>query len=239
MNIDLHLTSQQTFQLARAILIYTHDNQACATTHEIELVNRRPVLCAGHPISLDGLQALARQLSGDTGAQFLPPHVLSFGAGRCAWWTPGRRARIWFKPHDDNPEAAALRALNGKTVFHPPLVFSVGQRTIHVAALATEERPTLKTRLYRAPYFNLGHDGMLCQGSARFPEQPTPGNLATYERAFFESAFTHTNVHGDKLHVRPGHAAFWSALADRRRAPDAAFWRQQLIPRQSLKDFLK
>lgn len=243
MNVDLHFGEHRRFTLKQAILLYEQDGSAhaaCATVHPVHTTGPRPVIGPGQPVTIAGIQSLVQSLGGEFGSQFLPAHVLCLGIGRLAWWTPASRHRIWFQPHDDDPQFKALKAVNGRFVHHPPLLFLASQRGIKVFALPRNERPAPETRVYRAPYYNLGNDGYLCEGSARLPESPTPANLTGYEQGFFRSAFTHSNVHGEKL-VRHagGHAGFWTELAERRKAPDAAWWRQHLIPRSILGPLLK
>jgi PRTRC genetic system protein B len=105
--------------------------------------------------------------------------------------------------------------MSGKDVTHPNLLFYASRSSLRVFALAKGERPEPKTKLYLAPYYNVSAEGNVCQGTAHVPELVTPVLIPQMEKAFFESAFTHSNTQGDRL-IRykgiGGHDEFWLAM---------------------------
>ena len=227
----------RNFSLRSAILIYTDGAAAAATVHDITHAHGCPVIRPGRPVALDGLEELAVTLGKSAGTVWLPEQVVMLSAGKMAWWCPSGHRRIWFKPShlDDSrkEEAAILASINGRKVWHPPLLFVTtyhrGQGSIHVYALLRDGRPQATADLYTAPYWNLNAGGM-CNGNIQLPDAPSPDNIGAFEAAFFNSSFTHSS-YGDRLTLHPGgHHGLWQELARRKTKPDAAYWRRVLVP---------
>jgi len=227
----------RNFTLQSAILVYADANSAAATLHEIGQDHGRPFLKPGHPVTLDAVEELAVTLGKATGATWLPENVVMLSAGKMAWWCPSGRRRIWFKPSHNDPERqaelAVIKSLNGRYVWHPPLLFVTsyqrGHGSIHIYALTQDRRPRPGEALFNAPYWNLNAGGM-CNGNLKLPDSPSPDNITAFEAAFFNSAFTHSS-YGDQLTRHPGrHHGLWQELAKRKTKPAAAYWRKVLVP---------
>ena len=59
---------------------------------------------------------------------------------------------------------------------------------LYIYALMTDQRPTLSTKLYRAPFFNIYGDGNVCLGTAKIGKQKAKTyelEAERYERGFF------------------------------------------------------
>jgi PRTRC genetic system protein B len=68
---------------------------------------------------------------------------------------------------------------------------------------ASPERPSAAHRLYRAPLPNVhGHDGLICQGSVRFPKC-TAATVRTAATLFFESEFNYDLLDGNLVGDNP------------------------------------
>lgn len=228
------------FKLSKAILLYENKEEAdwsgnrvrvasacAATLHDVTFGKHgRPCIQPGQPASFTAIEALARQLAGKIAPEFFPANLLSASPSRLVWWCPGARRRIWFKPNPDDKQAETLKALNGQKVFYPPLLF-VARRGLHVYALVRDQRPTINTRLYRAPFWNLSDDGGMCRGNLKLPEA-VASSIPAFEKAFFNSAFSHSS--GGKLTRHPGgHSGLWRELAQRKTKPDHRYWSRQLV----------
>jgi len=244
MNTTINLSGSATFELTTALLVYTKNTpqpdghtydwqsqanpppvETAVTIHPVTGGATGPVIGPGRPITLAGVDALARATGRHLPAAWLPPTVLSIAFGSLVWWCPASRRRIWFKP---NSSEKVLLALNGKFVHHPPLLFVAGPRRLAVHALAANERPGPTTRVCRAPYWNLSEAGTMCIGSANLPTQLSASLLPVFEAAFFQSAFTHSNQNRVSAHPG-GHARMWRALA-KATAPAASYWERVLLP---------
>ena len=209
--------SERKFELHQAILLYRENGQStcAATVHDVANRRNQLVIEPGQPITLAGLEALAMSLGKQLENCMLPERVLSLSMSQMAWWCPASRRRIWFKPGTGVKDAAMLRKLNGKFVQHPALLFIAG-RGLTVLALAADGRPTPTTRVYRAPYFNLSPQGVMCEGTAKLPQILSVNLIDQFEHAFFNSAFSHSNWgHMITRHPR-GHAGLWSEMAQRK-----------------------
>lgn len=80
----------------------------------------------------------------------------------------GKVLVIWYRP-------AMIRKLNFANhlkikgeceVKVPATLYASHNRTLFVFALASNERPTAKTKLYNAPFFNIYEGGNICLGTA-------------------------------------------------------------------------
>lgn len=209
--------SERKFELHQAILLYRENGQStcAATVHDIRNRKNQLVIEPGQPISLPGLEELARSLGKQLENCLLPERVLSISMSQMAWWIPAGRRRIWFRPEERIKDAARLKKLNGKFVQHPALLFIAG-RGLTVLALDKDERPAAGSPVYRAPYFNLSPQGLMCAGSAKLPNTLGVSVLDQFEKGFFNSAFSHSNW-GHLLTRHPnGHAGLWEEMATRK-----------------------
>ena len=239
MNQHAHFGETATYALQRAILLYRHDEgrgpRCIATIHDVQDTATGPLIGPGECVQPEAISLLVSELfHRREGLAPVDPRILASGLSGVLWHCPPRRAHLWFKPHLPD---ADLTALSGEMFPHPHLVFYAGEDGMGVYAVRTADRITLKTPLYRAPYWNLSSAGDLCTGSARLPAFGTgPAQLAAYEKAFFASNFTHPNVHGgtegegarlEKLTLHPGgHTALWKSLKGRRTFPEATLVRR-------------
>ena len=226
MNALLNLGETATFELKQALLIYeARGGRAAGTTtavtvHPVE----GGVIRAGQAITYAAVESLASALGRNLAACYLPANVLSVSFGQVAWFCPAARRRLWFKVLADGHE----KRLNGRFAQHPPLVFIASAHGLQAFAVVKNERPQAGTRLYRAPYWNLWESGKMCAGNCKLADLPTPASIPAYEDAFFNSAFTHTNLKQICKHPK-GHAGLWTVLADGKK-PDALLESQPRAP---------
>jgi PRTRC genetic system protein B len=188
---------------------------------------RGPRIGPGRPLSRDGIAEALRQLSGQTAARVIPPpHVLFADGGRMLWYRPSARRPIFF--HTGRGEFDA--ALKNAQPLYPALLFLALPRQLFVWALASDARPGPEAPLYRAPFLNVYEGGSLCHGTFKLPAQVT-GDVKVWEKGFFETTFTHSNVHTITRHPG-GHDGLWRALAERKLK---LAWPEWLVPLQAPK----
>jgi PRTRC genetic system protein B len=239
MKVNLQIGGTATFNLTTALLVYEKKRpesssyaydfkgEAAVTIHPVLSQSGRPTLGPGQPVTMAAVESLTSALGQKLGAAWLPPEVLSVSFGKIVWWQPATRARIWFKVHKDKN----TRQLNGKFAWHPPLLFSANGRTLRIFALTQNRRPGANTKVYTAPYWNLSVDGTMCNGNANIPDQPAVAHIPDFAAAFFNSAFTHSNM--NRLCAHPqGHHGLWTDLILRKAAPNPEFWTRFLLPRK-------
>jgi PRTRC genetic system protein B len=220
MNAHPDFGTERTFKLSAVICLYREQNifnssrETCAATiHEAATSNHKQVIGPGQPVTVEALESLAISLGRKLDSCLLPERVLSVSLARMAWWCPAGRRRIWFNPASKNEEG--LVKLNGKVVAHPNLLFCAGGRRyggLRVLAMADCARPTLQTKLFRAPYWNLDGDGHMCEGNVKMPDIISPSMVDKYEKAFFESSFSHSHW-GHQITTHPkGHLGLWQEM---------------------------
>jgi PRTRC genetic system protein B len=216
----------QSFVLSAAILLHTQElrgaansydrgtRRAFATIHPVREDDKGgKVIGEGSLVSHQALSEIVEQLAPQRGLNFLPTEVLAACATGIVWWRRPAPAKVWFNTQD------ALGQKNGTTP-QPGLVFAATAAGWWVWAVKGSERPTPKTRLYQAPYYNVNGGGSICTGNVDLPDGLGIDSIQGYEAAFWGSRFTHPNIHDKRrLSAWPGGAEkLWLALlAGRRR----------------------
>lgn len=225
--VNVRTEGSRHFQLDRAILLYTSRTQAdglgnqssndvYAMLHTIERGKGGTRLGTGRPATVEACADFARAMA-DRGsfAGFLAPSMLYVGPQCVAWWRAPARARVWFEAAAAEHDTADMRiGTRSEITPHPGLVFAVAHGRWFVWALRGPDRPGPDTQLYRAPYFNVWARGEICEGNIRRPGRVTPESLADFERAFFDSRFTHPNDPRKLTLFKGGGYALWKALLD-------------------------
>lgn len=231
------LGSAERLNLSAALLVYANQRGvAFVTAHEVHDLPGKPQLGAGVPATRDALSKLLAPVAESlTFRGYVPHNLLAIGPGAMAWWCPPAVRTIWFDSEGENEERA-LGVRYGR-VPHPGLVFGVAGGEWHVFAAKGAARPTRDTPLFRAPYFNVWADkGKVCVGNVRTPGATDVAAIAAWERAFFESRFTHPNP-GFQVRFKGGGYAFWRSMLD---APPKTFPDRVLAPAKlSLDGFVK
>lgn len=197
-------------RLRGALLIYIGENGVVVTAHDAQMPDdgQRPELVSGWPVHRDQVDLFARALLGHAPVRtVLPPEVLVADGLRTVWWTPSRRRRIWFSAKD-NPH---LQHVSRQEVTHPPLLWVADPGCLYLHALPSDERPTVDTPIYQAPYLNTYADGWVCAGAVKWPESIQPDAIPAWEQTFHDSEGT--LVWAAELTRYPGgHAALWNAM---------------------------
>ncbi len=181
----------------------------------------RVLLGPGRPLTVRAARSLATALGKETVAEdmgLLPDGVLAMRPdGGLIWWTPAERRTL---AKEGWPESK---------VWFPPLVFML-KSNLSVFALARDERPGEKARLYQAPLWNVGDGGWVCMGSGRTTDHGTARQrVEAVERSFFGTPFSH-ELGGDN--VRSGDLdAVWKAIRGTRRK----FPVKELVPVKTVK----
>lgn len=236
--LDFHLGQSEItgVSLNKAILLYkavfaghhsdsavSHDPKAgaaLATVHDIhQEAGKPPVILPGRAVSTLAVARLARDLSRrDAGGGFVPPHLLYQDLQHFAWWEPPAWRTLWFRCPElgDGERSARLP--------QPGLVFCVSQAAGHpdwrVWAVKGASRPDAQTPLYQAPYFNVYASGRICAGNVPTPKEGGAGHaferIEAWNKAFWDSYFTHPNAAGQLVNFSGGAFAFWRAMLEGR-----------------------
>jgi PRTRC genetic system protein B len=200
-------------QLRRAILVYaSKGGGSFATVHDIAAnQGGGATILPGRPMTAFAVLRLARSLMKRQDGGFIPDRLIFQDSAAIAWWVPPGMRRIWFRC----PEDQLVAGERSEVVSHPGLVFCVTTaRKWFVWAIKGAARPKDSTRLFRAPYFNVWESGQICVGNVDLPERATAEKLDEWTSAFFDSWFTHPNVHSNLVRYRGGAYRFWRDMLD-------------------------
>ena len=238
MRTYVNVGSSQDFKLRRALLVYGESSyngfpyrHPFVTLHDVIHEEGEVRLGTAQLLRKDSFLSLVAELGQRLPAEILPDCVLARTADMVAWWTPAQVRPLFFS---DRAGDKALRELSGRQYPHPPLVFKASGQNLWIRSLPQNVRPSAKTKVCMAPYWNCYDNGGVCTGSMRIPEQKSVTAVRDWERSFFESAFSH--VAGVTRHTRypGGLSALWAFLQGRKRFPS-----KYLSPlNQTLEDFV-
>jgi len=209
MTKSAHFGSNSSFGLSKAILVYSDGRQLFATMHQPRDSpdGGPPYLDAGEALTIDFLKQLAKGLGRSVPREILPSNVLARTPDVLVWWMRQQRRAMFFNDSGDG------RTLNGKVFPQPPLVFKVCGSELSVRALAENKRPRPDTPLMFAPYWNCDGGGRVCQGSMRAPVKLCLEAMKAWEKAFFESEFTHAAIGARLTAHSEGFLGLWRDLA--------------------------
>ncbi|MBS0027228.1 hypothetical protein ACTJJ0_12245 [Chitinophaga sp. 22321] len=147
-----------------------------------------------HPLTVREAKALTKALSiTDEKVNCLQSHgimdshILHVAPlnGKAIWFTKSTQRKFCFTENLNLP--------NGKA-FVPPLLWIANRQSLTLFALASNHRPTEKTMLYHAPFFNIYEDGKVCMGTVDVRIEKTASLedfIRTWEDHFFNSYFSH------------------------------------------------
>ena len=149
-----------------------------------------------HPLTEREAKVLAKALNTDKekskaflkSKSILPTNILHINPsenGSVLWYTKARKTKMFFIESLEIPKGMAEA---------PAMLWYANKQNLMVFALATDRRPTEKTALYHAPFFNVYEGGNVCMGtvdvniknSASIEEFTT-----AWEDYFFNSYFSH------------------------------------------------
>jgi PRTRC genetic system protein B len=171
-----------------------------------------PYLGEGQPLTTAFLRVLAEGLGARVAPEILPERVLARTPETIVWWSPEQVHTMFF----DGTEETA-KQISGRRFPQPALVWKVTGQELWLRAMAGNRRPDATTPLKTAPYYNVSEQGLVCQGSMRAPDETGAAAIELWERAFFESEFTHA-YGAARLTSHPGGClGLWSSIAGRKR----------------------
>lgn len=211
----LDLGGYETLALKGVLLLYEGRSRAFVTWHEARLaVGDRAHLGEAQALTTEFVRSLSQGLRTEIQPELLSENILVWSSDLVVWWSRPTIRRMFFR---NNSEAPA--GLSGEPFSQPALLWCVSSQELTVRALAADRRPGADTPLMLAPYWNVdGDSGRVCLGSMRIPELAGVAALAQWERAFFQSEFTHQT--GVKRLVRgaKGYFDVWEQVRSGRRA---------------------
>ncbi|OJU79098.1 MAG: PRTRC system protein B [Bacteroidetes bacterium 47-18] len=150
-----------------------------------------------HPLTVKEAEMLAKTLQTDEerSRAFLKPkgilptnilHINPSDKGAVIWYTKAQQRQLYF--------VNGLGIPNG-TAQVPPMLWVADKSSLAVFALATNRRPTEKTPLHYAPFFNIYEDGKVCMGTVSIDIKNSSSVeefIQAWEDYFFNSYFSHS-----------------------------------------------
>ncbi|MCA6441089.1 MULTISPECIES: PRTRC system protein B [unclassified Arcicella] len=149
-----------------------------------------------HPLTVKEANVLAKSLQTDKekSKAFLKPmgilptnilHINPSEKGTVLWYTKAQQRKLYFVNGLDIPNGTAQV---------PPMLWFANKNNLAVFALATDRRPTEKTPLHYAPFFNIYEDGKVCMGTVTIDIKKSASVeefVQAWESYFFNSYFSH------------------------------------------------
>jgi PRTRC genetic system protein B len=210
MTAHVDIGGSEALSLKGALLVYQGRSRGFVSWHEAKpAADGAPFLGEAQALTLDFVNHLAAGLGSKVPVEILPDDVLVRTAETIVWWTPAMQRTMFFRCTDED-----ARPLSGKQFPQPPLVWRVTGEDLFLRALKHNRRPVAQTQLMVAPYWNVrGEDGYTCQGTMRSPDDAGVASIPRWEKAFFQSEFTH-QLGARRLTTHSGgFLGLWSGLA--------------------------
>lgn len=224
----------QAYVPVKALIFRRHlDNTDGYRDNYVELMDIDPttrLLTNAHPLTeLEAIE-LARTL--DTSKAnatrylrprgLLSPRVLYVDPdpdfGFVVWYTSAGQQPLFFTEELGLP--------SGKKACMPPLLWKATKTSLCIHALGSKRKPTLKSTLFRAPFFNTGNDGYVCMGSVQITVDKCndlESFIDFWQTHFFHSYFTHLSGSSP---IRGNLVSFWAKQIE----TGAPFPLEQLLP---------
>lgn len=222
-----------------ALVLYAPDQGRGASYVEYFDMDENGCPTNPHPLTVQEARALAKSLQTkkETANAFLKPkgllpkNVLYINpdpvSGGILWYTPPMAHRLHFAKQLD---------MESGTASTPALLWQAGRKRLDIYALTTGSKPTLATKLYHAPFFNVYQNGNVCMGSVAVDiakSATLEEFIAAWEGYFFDSYFSHLVQEHNP--VKGNIVQLWKGLIKTRQPFPAAV----LLPTQKkLKDLL-
>ncbi|PTT38489.1 MULTISPECIES: PRTRC system protein B [unclassified Chryseobacterium] len=153
-----------------------------------------------HPLSEREAKILAKSLNTkkEKNKAFLKPesilptnilYINPTEKGSVIWYTKARKTKLFF--------TESLEIPNG-TASIPAMLWVASKQHLTVFTLISDKRPTEKTALYHAPFFNVYENGNVCMGTVNVDIKKSASVeefIRAWEHYFFNSKFSHLNNH--------------------------------------------
>lgn len=150
-----------------------------------------------HPLTVIEAEILAKALQTDEerNRAFLKPkgilptnilHINPGDKGTVVWYTKAQKRQLYF--------VESLGIPNG-TAQVPPMLWIADKGSLTVFALTSNRRPSEKTTLYYAPFFNIYEKGNVCMGTVSIDIKNSASVeefTQAWEDYFFNSYFSHS-----------------------------------------------
>jgi PRTRC genetic system protein B len=170
-----------------------------------------------HPLTVKEASLLAKALHTEEEKSkaflkpkgILPTSILQINPSEKStviWYTKTQQRQLYF--------VDGLGISSGKAQV-PPMVWSANKNNLCVFALLSQRRPTEKTLLYYAPFFNVYENGSVCMGTVNIDIKNSASVeefTTAWESYFFNSYFSH--LLGNYNPIKGNSVTLWKELID-------------------------
>ena len=181
-----------------ALLFYQNDERNKDTYVEYFDMDKNGNPINAHPLTEREAETLAKALIVKTQKEknqdflkpkgILPTNILQINPSENSsvlWYTKSMKRQLFFTENLEIP--------NGRAEI-PAMLWFANKRSLKIFALANNRRPTEKTELFYAPFFNVYEDGNVCMGTVDVHIQNSTSLeefIKKWEDYFFNSYFSH------------------------------------------------
>ena len=181
-----------------ALVFYQNDERNIETYVEHFDMDKNGNPINAHPLTEREAETLAKALIVKTQKEknqdflkpkgILPTNILQINPsenGAVLWFTKSMKRQLYFTEN--------LEISNGIAEV-PAMLWLANKRSLKIFALSSNRRPTEKTELFYAPFFNVYEDGNVCMGTVDVNIQNSNSLeefTTKWEDYFFNSYFSH------------------------------------------------
>ncbi|RKT01769.1 PRTRC system protein B [Chryseobacterium defluvii] len=169
-----------------------------------------------HPLTIKEAEILSKALQIEQEKEngflkpktLLPTNILSLDPstekGTVIWHTKAQLKQLFF--------VESLGIPNGKAHV-PPLLWKANKHKLSLFALKSNRRPSERTKLFHAPFFNVYNNGSVCMGTVHIDIKKSTSVeefIQGWEHYFFNSYFSHLLESGS--HIKGNCVSLWKRL---------------------------
>ena len=201
-----------------ALVFYQNDERNIETYVEHFDMDKNGNPINAHPLTEREAETLAKALIVKTQKEknqdflkpkgILPTNILQINPnienGSVIWYTKSMIRKFYFTENLEIPNGMAEV---------PAMLWFANKRSLKIFALSSNQRPTEKTSLFYAPFFNVYENGNVCMGTVDVHIQNSTSleeYIKNWENYFFNSYFSHLmNEHNP---IKGNFVNLWKSL---------------------------
>lgn len=192
----MELLKNMDYKLSSAMLVY----QCGQKDYYLETckIDKDGRLSEKKPLTRNSIKSIVETFyeKEEKTISILPTNLLFLNRDIIIWHTPSMQRELFFDIESIPDGIACI----------PAMLWIINNSKLSVFALKTNARPTLDTKIFKAPFHNIYMDGSVCMGTAMHPERKIDTDInkliIKWELSFWHSRFSHLI---DKSPVKDGY----------------------------------
>jgi len=241
--INVSVEGQRSLKPELALIVYSEEPNMYGHEREKEIIQFK-ITADGkfiNPKALDmrSMQDIFNSAGRNSTLEYLDDRILAVNNTGVVWYEPSRKAEIFFDCTEANRKD--LNTLcKGKKIRWPALLFKLDQGALFCRALADDQRPTQKSKLYVAPLTHINPvNGHVCPPrNLNFDSGISMiANMQRYSEDIYHGIFGHA-TDGEFTSHPGGHDGLWREILQ---SPRSRRFPNQYLKEtnQTLQDFLR